>query len=314
MRNLVSRAFTPKVIAELEPRIEQITHQLLDQVIEAGEMDLIGDFSIPLPVTVIAEMLGVPASDYLKFKEWSDLTILGGEEMMNRRVPAPHMVEAERALCRYLADMSQERKARPQPDLISSLVAVNIDGAYLSTEEIVETGKLLLVAGNETTTNLIGNAIVTLLEHPESLARLQAEPELMPSAIEEVLRYRPSTQFMVRMATRDVELGGQLVQAGQRLIGFLASGNRDEKAFPEPDRFDIARSPNRHLGFGHGIHFCLGAPLARLEGRIALTAILQRLRDLRLADGEAVEVLPSKLIYGLKRLNVRFTPGAKVSA
>jgi cytochrome P450 len=175
----------------------------------------------------------------------------------------------------------------------------------------VNNSRVLLVAGNETTTHLIGNAVLTLLEHPDLLARLRAEPQLIPAAIEEILRYRSPVQFLARIATRDVELGGQLIRAKQRIIFFLGSANHDESTFPDPDQFDITRAPNPHLGFGRGIHVCLGLPLARLETKVALTAILDRLSDLSLVEEQALEPVSVRFMYGLARLPVRFTPGAR---
>jgi len=311
MRNLVSRAFTPRAVAELEPRIEAISHDLLDQVIEAGHMELIDDFAIPLPVTVIAEMLGVPPADQARFKQLSDLVLRSGEEMMRGRVPSPEMQAADPELRRYLEQQIQSHTTQPQADLIGGLLDATVDGERLSTREIVDTCKLLLIAGNESTTHLLGNIVLTLLEHPEAQEQLRLEPDLIPTAIEEVLRYRSPTQFLVRIATRDVELGGQLIRAGQRILVFPGSGNRDATRFDDADQFDISRSPNPHLAFGYGIHFCLGAPLARLEGKVALRALLQRLADLRLAEGAAIEPLESRLLFGLRRLQVRFTPGAR---
>jgi cytochrome P450 len=311
MRSLVSRAFTPKAIAELEPRIETISHHLLDQVIETGRMDIIADFAVPLPVTVIAEMLGVPLADQRKFKEWSDAAVLSGATILLGVEMPPELQQAGKDQRAYLHNLCEERKTSPKADLMSGLVAASLDDGQLSTDEIVGVCTLLLVAGNETTTNLIGNAVLSLLEHPDALARLRAEPKLIPAAIEEVLRYRTPNQFFARIATRDVELDGQLIKAGQRIIFLHGSANRDASMFADPEQFDVCRSPNPHLGFGHGIHFCLGAPLARLEGRVALTALLERLSDLRLEEGETLEAIPSLMMHGLSHLRVCFIPNSK---
>lgn len=311
VRGLVSRAFTPKAVADLEPRIEAISHQLLDRVIETGRMDIIADFAIPFPVTVIAEMLGVPLSDQHKFKEWSDALVLAGATILMGGEMTPDLQQAGKDVRIYLQNLCEERKAAPQADLMSGLVAASVNDERFSTHEIVGICILLLVAGNEATTNLIGNAVLSLLEHPDSLARLRAEPKLIPTAVEEVLRYRTPNQFFARIATRDVELGGQLIKAGQRIVFFHSSANRDASIFADPEQFDVSRSPNPHLGFGLGIHFCLGAPLARLEGRVALTALIERLLDLRLEEGEILESVPSPMMHGLSHLRVRFTPGSK---
>lgn len=311
IRKLVSRAFTAQAVADLETRIEAITHDLLDEVIGAGRMDLISDFAFPLPVTIIAELLGVPATDRDRFKHWSNASVLIAAAKIKGQQVEPRHLEALGQFMQYLERLAEDRKRAPRNDLASSLVAANIDGESLTIDEVTNTCRLLLVAGHETTTNLIGNAVYTLLEHPAALAQLRAEPELLPSAIEEVLRYRSPVQFVGRITTRDVELGGQRIQAGQRIVAFVGSGNRDGEAFPNPDLFDITRSPNRHLSFGHGIHFCLGAMLSRLEARIALQAILNRLPELRLEDGARVEQPASNTVFGLARLPLMFTPPGK---
>jgi cytochrome P450 len=307
LRKLISRAFTTKTVAALEPRIHAITHNLLNQAAGSGRMDIIPDFAFPLPITVIADLLDLPLADQDKFKRWSSALVQILELAFKGLPPEPHLLEAVEQIMEYLEAVIHERQQQPGDDLISGLATAEVDGERLTLQEIGNTCRLLLIAGHETTTNLIGNAMHLLLQHPEELRRLRAEPELLPSAIEETLRYRTPSQFFGRIATRDVELGGHLIRAGQRIVVFNASGNHDAAGFPDPDRFDIARAPNRHLSFGHGIHFCLGAGLGRLEAKIAIGALLQRLPDIRLDEEKAVEQLSSNVLFGLRSLPVRFT-------
>ncbi|TAK89469.1 MAG: cytochrome P450 [Burkholderiaceae bacterium] len=308
LRKLISRAFTTKTVAALEPRIHRVTNELLDRAASIGQMDIITDFAFLLPITVIAELLGVPLSDQDKFKRWSDALVQILELAFQGQAPKPHLLEAVDEIMQYLEAVVAERQRQPSDDLISGLITANVDGEHLTLQEITSTCRGLLIAGHETTANLIGNAMHLLLEHPDSLARLRAEPELLPSAIEEVLRYRTPSQFFARIANRDIELGEQLIRAGQRVVVFNGSGNRDAAAFPDPDRFDITRSPNRHLSFGYGIHFCLGAGLGRVEAKIAINALLQRFPDIQLDAMKTVEPLSSKVLFGLRHLPVRFTP------
>jgi cytochrome P450 len=269
-RRLVARAFTSKVIADLEPGVQAITDALLDRVQAHGRMDLVKELAFPLPVTVIAELLGLPAADHDKFKQWSIPAIRAAEMELMGQVPAPEFVQAVDELDAYLAHLIDQRRDSPRQDLVSGLLAAEVDGEKLTLQEVASTCRLLLIAGFETTTNLIGNTLQLLLAHPEALAQLVADPGLLPSAIEEALRFNTPFMFFARRATRDVELGGHLIKAGQQVMTFNASGNRDEAAFPNADTFDIARTPNRHLSFGHGIHYCLGAGLGRLEARVAV--------------------------------------------
>lgn len=308
IRKLVSRAFTTKTVAALEPRILAITNELVDQVVGIGHMNIMTDFAFPLPVTVISEMLGAPSSDRDKFKRWSDLAVQGSEMTKQKQVPAPHMLDAVEQLTQYLDAIVVARRQEPRDDLISGLVAARVDGEQLTSQEINNACRLLLIAGYETTTNLIGNTMHLLLSHPDSLAHLRSDPELVPTAIEESLRHTTPFQYFSRIATCDVALGGKMIQAGQLVMVFNGSGNRDEAVFSEPERFDIARTPNRHLTFGYGIHLCLGAALARLEAKTAINTLLQRLPEIRFDEEKGVESAPSNMVVGFHSLPVRFTP------
>lgn len=312
-RNLVAQAFTPKAVAALAPRIEAIAQQLLDEVVPRGHMDLIEDLAYPLPVTVIAEMLGVPAEDRARYKDWAD-------RLLNRQAPFLNRSDEREAIIdemdAYFRTVLDERRAQPREDMISHLLAAELDGQRLNEDEILSFCALLLLAGHITTVNLIGNTMLCLLEHPEAMAELRRTPALIPGAIEETLRYRSPVQFMVRAAAHDVELGGKRIGQDEFVIGFIASANRDETVFDHPDVFDIHRHPNPHLAFGYGIHFCLGAPLARLEGQIALRLLLARLPNLALAPlsdkqlarwaGKPVEPLESQILQGVSHLAMRF--------
>jgi cytochrome P450 len=298
LRNLVTEAFTPRTVEALRPRITQIVTQLLDQVAQRGQMDVIADFAVPLPVTVIAELLGIPLERREQFKRWSDAFVTGGTAEMNDD-------DARREMSSFFADLMEVRRRSPGEDLISALLAARIDGESLDRRALLSFCILLLVAGNETTTNLIGNAVLCLGEHPDAQAELRDNPELVASAVEEVLRYRPPVHSMFRVAKAEVRLGDQTIPAGDMVVAWIGSANRDPRQFPDADRFDIHRSPNRHLGFGHGIHFCLGAPLARLEGTIALAALVRRLGPLQV-DRSELEPLRGHVVHGVHRLPVAF--------
>jgi len=311
LRKLIARAFTSKLIAALEPSIRGITDELLDRVAGTGRMDVIADLAFPLPVTVIAELLGLPAADRIRFKQWSVPAIRVAEMELQGQTPDPQLLEAMGELTRYLEALADERRREPREDLISGLVHASVDGERLTLQEITSTCRLLLIAGFETTANLLGNTLNLLLTHADALARVRADAQLLPSAIEEALRYHTPFQFFARKATRDVTVGGQPIRAGQMVLTINASGNRDEAAFPDADRFDVARSPNRHLSFGHGIHYCLGAGLGRLEARIAIAGLLERFADLRLDDERPAEPLPSVVLFGVRSLPVQFSPAYK---
>ncbi len=297
LRNLVSQAFTPRAITQLSNRITGIVTQLLDQVAPNGQMDIVHDLAYPLPVIVIAELLGIPSEDRARFKHWSDAVV--GSITDDNLNPRPEMNE-------YFLQIIAQRRDHPQDDLVSALLNAQVDGEHLTQAEMLSFCILLLVAGNETTTNLIGNTLLCLDDFPEAMEALRTEPELIPSAIEEVLRYRSPVQLTGRVATNDTVIGGQMIKAGQGVRVVLGSANRDETQFPNADTFNIRRSPNRHVAFGHGIHFCLGAPLARLETKIALTLLLERFQDIQRVREVALEHVGSPLMYGVKRLPITF--------
>lgn len=306
LRALVSRAFTPRAVANLAPRIKQLTDQLLDQVIETGQLDLVHDLSAPLPVMVIAEMLGIPPADYRQFKDWSDQIVASSNLMVQNDAVAASSRTAMHEMYDYFARIIAQRRVEPRDDLISGLIAAELDGERLSEQDIFSFCWLLLVAGNETTTNLLSNAIITLLEHPDALAQLRSDLSLLPSAIEEVLRYRSPVQAMFRFTKREVEVAGQTIPAGKMVLAWIGSANHDESKVSNADAFDLRRDPNPHIAFGHGVHFCLGAPLARLESRIALTEMLTRLKNLERADDVPLEPVEGFIVHGVKRLPLRF--------
>jgi cytochrome P450 len=311
LRALVMRAFTPRAVAALEPRIREIARGLLDRTVGRGQMELVSEFSVPLPLMVIAEMLGAPTADWPRLRHWSD-AIMGLAHTVAAGPDAERAVAAFRAaheeMTAYLAPLLAERRARPADDLLTRLTAAEVDGEWLTDHEILVFFELLLLAGHETTTNLIDNAVLCFHEHPDQLARLRAAPQLLPSAIEEVLRYRSPVQATFRVAARDVELHGQTIPARSLVLAMIGSANRDPRHFADAERFDVAREPNLHLAFGHGIHFCVGAPLARLEARVALPMLLDHLGDYAPAGEGAWEPRAAFHVHGPSRLPLRFTP------
>jgi cytochrome P450 len=309
LRALILRAFTPRAVAALEPRIRQLSRGLLDPALGSGEMDLCADYSIPLPLLVIAELIGIPTVDRPRFRLWSegilrlsDTVSAGGEEAQ-RAIADFRTATGE--MRTYLADLLEARRASPRDDLLSRLVAAEVEGARLSPEEILAFFQLLLVAGSETTTNLISNAILCFVDHPAELERVRANPALLPSAIEEVLRYRTPIQAVFRMTMRALEVGGRAIPSGALVLAVIGAANRDPARFAEPDRFDVARDPNPHIAFGHGIHFCLGAALARLEARIALGDLLAAMKGFELARADW-EPRRAFHVHGPSSLPIRF--------
>lgn len=306
LRVLVSKAFTPRVVEGLRPHIQKIVDQLLDAVQGAGAMDIMADLAYPLPVVVICEMLGVPAQDRDQFRPWtSDLAHTLDPYM----TPPPELVERGNktagAVMDYFRRLIAERRKNLQEDLLSALIAAEEEGDRLSEDELLATCVLLFFAGFETTTNLTGNGTLALLCHPEELRKLKEDPSLIQSAVEELLRYDSPVQMTGRTAKEDIEVGGKTMQKGQEVLTLLGAANRDPAQFPDPDRLDITRSPNRHLAFGHGIHSCLGAPLARVEGQIAIGTLLRRLPGLR-RQTDTPEWRETISLRGLQALPVVF--------
>ncbi len=307
LRSLVNKAFTPRVVEALRPHIQKIVDGLLARVEGAGTMDLIEEFAYPLPVTVICQMLGVPVEDRERFKQWGldiarglDAILLPPDSDVARRSAA-----ARRALAEYFRALIAERRAAPRGDMLSDLIAAEEAGDKLSEDELLATCILLLVAGHETTVNLIGNGTLALLRHPEQLRRLRENPGLIASAVEELLRYDGPVQRTARIPSADVTFDGLTIGKGEMVMPFIGAADRDPAQFPDPDRLDITRTDNRHIAFGWGIHFCLGAPLARVEGQIAISTLVQRLPKLALAT-DRPEYRQSLTLRGLTTLPVGF--------
>lgn len=308
LRGLVNKAFTPKVISDLASRISSITNELLDDVQIEETMDIVSDLAVPLPVIMIAELLGVPPEDRNLFKEWSDILVKGPDqntdEAFNQIIAEKEQATDE--LSDYFARIAEQRRMEPKDDLISLLLQAEVEGEKLSDKEILGFSILLLAAGNETTTNLITNAVRRLTEDVTLQQQLHDSPELIPGFIEEVLRFYPPIQAIGRVATQDVELGDFLITRGQQVVSWVASANRDEAKFDDPDTFIVDRKPNAHLSFGFGIHFCLGAPLARLEGQIVMETLLKRFRNIQFVTGSEMTYIQSPFVYGVKQYNVSF--------
>jgi cytochrome P450 len=313
LRSLMNRAFTPRAIEALRPNIERLVDDLIDAIVARGSADLIADFAYPLPASVIMDMLGVPRSDLAMMKVWSDeIALFVG---IARATPGKHerAQAGTREMAAYFRRLVAERRKAPRDDMISALIAAKAEAARLTEDEIVATCILLLFAGHETTTNLIGNGVIAFLRHPDEMAKLRARPELAASAVEECLRYDGPSGALARVVAVEHEIGGRRLKPGERVYAWMNAANRDPRRFSDPDRFDIERPDNRHLTFGHGAHFCLGAPLARLEAQIAFPRIFARLQGLGLTT-DKFEWIDSLILRGVKQLPVRFAPvGARVA-
>jgi cytochrome P450 len=302
LRAIVNRGFTPRQITAWEKRAREIVSECM-QKSATGDFEVVHDLAIPLPVTVIAEMLGVEPERRHDFKRWSDVVIDNASGAGRAEPFGPKVLDAFAEMTRYLVRIARARTKQPADDLISLLVSAE-GGEALSPVEMVQFVTLLLVAGNETTTNLIGNAAAALLDHPAQLARVAAEPELIPSLIEETLRFDAPIQLVFREAVADVEIAGVRIPAGATVAPLIGSANRDERRFPAPDVFDVGRNPQGHVGFGFGKHFCLGASLARLEARVALEALVPALVRMRRVEARVPRV-DSFLVRGPSRLSLR---------
>lgn len=308
LRGLVNQAFTPKRVRQLAPRIETIAHELLDAALGRSDVDLVEALTYPLPVVVIAEMLGVPAADRARFKAWSDALVapLGS---IFFEPPAPELVASLRAVRiafeEYFKELIEIRRREPRDDLLSALVAAELEGSRLSFQELLTMLVLLLVAGNETTTNLIGNTVLDLLAHPGALAELRDDASLVPGAIDEVLRFSSPVQMDPRRATRETNVQGVTVAPEEFVLCWLGSANRDPAVFARPDEFDIHRQRSPHLSFGFGPHYCLGSALATLEAEIALRVLLERTRDFARVDDAPLRIHPSIVFRGVRGLPMR---------
>jgi cytochrome P450 PksS len=302
LRGLVSKAFTPRLVEQMRGRVQALTEHLLDEVRGRGRFDLIRDYALPVPTTIIAEMLGVPAADRHRFQRWSSVLVSAGSSRWGVFLAIPSVW----MFLRYTRKLIKARRAQPRDDLVSALIRAEEAGRQLSEDELVAMIVLLLIAGHETTVNLIGNGMLALLEHPDQLEKLRDDPSLIRPAVEELLRFgSPVEAATERYAREDVTIAGVTIPRGEMVFAVIASANRDERQFPNPDKLDIAREPNKHLAFGLGAHFCLGAALARMEGQIAIGTLLRRAPGLRLAvEPGALRWRPGLVLRGLKALPV----------
>ncbi len=305
LRGLVHKAFTPRLLEDMRERIDSITNELLDAAERKGQMDLIHEFALPLPVTVIADMLGVPEEDRYKFHQWSSAMIASSAaSSLGRLTVLPKLL----AFLNYIRWLVKLRRENPQDDLTSGLIRAREAGDQLSEDELVGMIFLLLIAGHETTVNLIGNGMLALMENRDQLEKLQGDPTLIKSAVEELLRFTSPVEMAdERFAREDVTIEGVTIPRGAMVYGGIASANRDESQFPNPDVLDITRDPNRHLAFSQGIHYCLGAPLARMEGQMAINTLLRRMPTIRLAvKSEELRWNKGIMLRGLAELPVVF--------
>jgi cytochrome P450 len=304
LRGLVSRAFTPRRVADLEPQVRRLTDTHLRAVLGAGRCDFIQDFAAKLPMDVVSEMLGVPTSDRDELRRWADL-VLHRDDGVTEVPPAG--LEAAGKLLGYFAKLVAGRRRTPGSDLTSALIAASLDGDRLDDREIMGFLFLMIIAGNETTTKLLGNALYWLSGHPAERARVEADARLIPAWVEETLRYHNSTQALARTLAEDVPLHGHTMAAGDKVLLLIGSANRDERVFPDPDRFHVGRDQSESLAFGKGTHFCLGASLARLEGQVALEAVHAHLRDWAI-DTDGLVRVHSANVRGFASMPLTFTP------
>lgn len=308
LRGLVNKAFTPRVVEGLRPRIQEIVDRLLDAAAERGEIDVIADLAFPLPVAMICELLGVPAEDVGRFRVWSAMAARSLDP--DFVLPQEEIDTRDRAFGEfndYFRELIAKRRKRLGEDVLSALIVAEDEGQKLTENELIATAILLLIAGHETTVNLIGNGTLALLRNPDEAQRLRDDPTLIRSGVEELLRYDSPVQLTSRIAGEDIELPSLTLEKGKQAILMLGSANRDPEQFPDPDRLDLGRSDNRHLAFGMGIHFCLGAPLARAEGQVALGELVRRFPGMRMLE-DPPEYKPTFTLRGLASLNLGLNP------
>ena len=311
LRALASAAFTPRRVEQLRSHIEDVMNGLLDRVSAQGQMDVIADFAAPAPAIITAEMLGVPAEDHADLKDWSQdfAEMLGNFQHNPERYP--RVLSSIENLSSYFREAMKQQRSAPRDGLIRAMMEAEVEGERLNEEEIVANLIVTMVGGQETTTNLIGNGLLTLLRHPEELERLRANPAMISSAVEELLRFESPSQHTARLAPEDTQLGGKAIRKRQAVIAVMGAGNRDPERFPEPDRLDLERKDNRHLAFGWAAHFCFGAALARLEGQIAFDLLLRRLPELKLNTAGPLVWRHNLGLRGLTALPVTFKAGAE---
>ena len=308
LRGLIARTFTPRAIARLEPAIAAAADALLENVSARGELELMAEFAVPLPLLVIGELLGVSRDDHPALRRWSEAILQLGDAVHGGDRAARAMASYRAAKAEmepYVARLIAERRIAPRADLLTRLAEAELEGSRLGDLDILNFFQLLLLAGTETTSNLIGNAVISFLEAPAQLQRVREAPELLPAALEEVLRYRAPLQLIFRQTVREVQVRGKTIPAGKLVLAMVGSANRDGEQFTDPERFNIHREPTPHLAFGHGMHFCIGAALARIEARVAMEALLRLPRGFRLARTRW-EPQHALSVYGPKRLHIRF--------
>ncbi len=310
LRKLVVRAFNPKRVGALERRVRALTTAFLDEIVEQGECDLIARFAALLPSDVISTLLGAPSEAHASLRVWTE-TLMHREDGVSAIPEAANT--ASKNLIEYFAGLIKEKRKKPADDLVSALVQAELEGRRLTDREILGFCFLLISGGNETTEKLIANTIHQLSRHPDQRARIVADPSLIPDAIEESLRFRSPTQYMVRATTTDVERHGRIIPPGERVVMLIGAANHDPRRFDDPGRFDTDRRIVQHLAFGFGVHFCLGARLARLEARVAMEEIHKRLPDYQV-DEAGVSVVHAGNVAGLATLPIRFTPSRRISA
>lgn len=298
LRTLVAQTFNPDFVEKLAPRVEKVIHELLDAVAPARQADAVKDIAYPLPLLVIGSMLGVPSNDLEHFKQRASALLSASPQ---------EDLQPLQEMTRYYKELIAQHRIHPQDDLLSGLCSTQIEGDHLTDDEVLSFCMLLLIAGCKTVTNLLGNALVCLDAHPEAAQQLRADPSLLAGAIEEVLRYHPPVLMSARGITTDVVLGGKEIKAGQIILCWLGSANRDETQFPQSDVFNIRRTPNPHVAFGENVHLCIGAPLARLEAKIALGAILERFSEIKRVGDFPLEPIDNPFTYGVKSLPVTFS-------